>query len=420
MDIIRKERLWVFSPVTQIVFSADMIGCKDKGEFTRAVDKAMGSYPALKKKVEINESGEAFFVPMERPNYVLAEDRRSIDKIINEQERILLDIWKGEFIRLFYSEKKEGFRIIIIAHHIIGDGLSFAYLLEQILKALAGQELEEVPDKGVNMDKLKAGSKLSFPIPLMMKQMNQKWEKTNKIFTQQEYIELFNKYWEKHKSYVTYSKIEEEDFSHLINFSKSTGLTINTLLTTALMEVDGSYLDCGLAVSIREKDNIGLGNFASGISIKYHYDPNKNFISNAEKIQKLIRVKTEDINRKMFLLNFMDGITPTLIDAIYFASCSLCDNSVAKRFAKMFGYMGNPKGLSITNLRELPIKTDMGTYSVDNIMFVPPLILNAVHLIGVATAKDRLIVSLHLDGEKEIDDEVILFHKAIKRLKAMR
>lgn len=370
MNEIRKERLWVFSPVTNIVFSADMTGCKDKEEFTQAVDNVMNSYPAFKKRVEINEAGEAFFVPMEQPNYLLTEDRRCIDKIINEQEQIFFDIWKGEFIRLYYSEKKEGFRIIIIAHHIIGDGLSFAYLLDQILKALAGQKLEEVPDQGIDMDKLKAGSKLNFPIPLMMKQMNQKWEKTNTIFTEQEYTELFNKYWEKHKSYVTYSKIENEDYSQLIRFSKNTGLTINTLLTTAFMEADGSEIDCGLAVSIREEGNISLGNFASGISIKYHYDPSKSFTVNAEKIQKLIRVKTEDSNKRMFLLNFMDGIKPTLIDAIYFASCGLYDNPVAMNFAKMFGYMGNPKGLSITNLRELPIKTDIETYSVDNKYFI--------------------------------------------------
>jgi len=420
MKKIEKERLWIFSPVTNVVFNAEFNGCKDEARFTFAIREAINSFQAFKSKVVLDDEGKAFFIPIENANYSIEEDNRSLDTIICDQERRQFDIWNGEYLRFFYKKSPDGFNLLLIAHHIIGDGLSFTFLLEGVLKALSGEKLKLVLDKEIDMKTLSAKSKLNVPIRFMMSSMNKKWGKSEKNFTIQDYTKMAERYWEEHSSFVKYEKLNQEEYHILIDFSKKMKLTVNTLLTTALLAADPKCNDCGQAVSIREEDNRFIGNYASGISIKYKYNNNINFIGNAKKVQKLIREKTNNVNSKFFLMNFMNGIKPNLIDAIYFSACGFYENPVAHDFAKMFGYTGNTKGLSVTNLKLLPIVSQIENLKMKDIIFIPPLVLNAKCIIGIASLGEELYITMHIDRKIDTNIYSAMFEKAIKNIKELK
>ncbi|SEW14177.1 condensation domain-containing protein [[Clostridium] fimetarium] len=420
MKKIEKERLWIFSPVTNVVLNAEFTGCKDETRFTVAICAAVNSFQAFKSKVFLDDEGKSFFIPIENANYSIKENNSSIETLICEQEQKQFDIWNGEYLRFFYTKSSNGFTLLLIAHHIIGDGLSFSFLLESILKAMSGEKLELVPDKEIDIKTLSAKSKLSFPIRFMMGGMNKKWGKSEKKFTIQDYTKMTEKYWEEHSSFVKYEKLNQEEYHRLINFSKETKLTVNTLITTALLSADSKCNDCGQAVSIREENNRFMGNYASGISIKYKYNDNIDFISNAKKVQKLMNKKTDNVNSKFFLMNFMNGIKPNLIDAIYFSACGFYENTVAHNFASMFGYTGNAKGLSVTNLKLLPIVSQIENYNIKNVIFIPPLVLNAKRIIGIVSLGEKLYITMHIDGKKDINSHSMIFLKAIKKLKELK
>jgi len=420
MKKIEKERLWIFSPVTNVVFNAEFNGCKDEARFTFAIREAINSFQAFKSKVVLDDEGKAFFIPIENANYSIEEDNRSLDTIICDQERRQFDIWNGEYLRFFYKKSPDGFNLLLIAHHIIGDGLSFTFLLEGVLKALSGEKLKLVLDKEIDMKTLSAKSKLNVPIRFMMSSMNKKWGKSEKNFTIQDYTKMAERYWEEHSSFVKYEKLNQEEYHILIDFSKKMKLTVNTLLTTALLAADPKCNDCGQAVSIREEDNRFIGNYASGISIKYKYNNNINFIGNAKKVQKLIREKTNNVNSKFFLMNFMNGIKPNLIDAIYFSACGFYENPVAHDFAKMFGYTGNAKGLSVTNLKLLPIVSQIENLKMKDIIFIPPLVLNAKCIIGIASLGEELYITMHIDRKIDTNIYSAMFEKAIKNIKELK
>jgi hypothetical protein len=113
----------------------------------------------------------------------------------------------------------------------------------------------------------------------------------------------------------------------------------------------------------------------------------------------------------------MSSIKPTLIDAIYFNSCSDYDNKTAETFSKMFGYNGNPKGISITNLTKLHIDTKFGTFEIIDFVFVPPLVLNAKRIIGVASIGKKMVLSLHLNNDAEAEENRKFFYKGMEYLK---
>lgn len=193
--------------------------------------------------------------------------------------------------------------------------------------------------------------------------------------------------------------LEEDIYDSIYRYSKENKITVNTIVTTALIRASGELSDVGMAVNVREDGFIGMGNYATGISVKYQYNEKKNFIENAETVQKMIYDKLNNASKKYFLLQFMRSIEPTLIDAIYFNACCDYNNKTAEIFSKMFGYKGNPKGISITNLTKLPIETKYGSYEITDFVFVPPLVLNAKIIIGIATIGRKMVLSLHLNND---------------------
>lgn len=173
----------------------------------------------------------------------------------------------------------------------------------------------------------------------------------------------------------------------------------------------------GMAANIREKGFNGMGNYATGISIKYHYNEKLDFTENARQVQDLIYGKLNDASKKYFLLQFMRNIEPTLIDAIYFNVCDDYHNKTASAFGSMFGYNGNPKGISITNLTKLPIAADYGEYEIKDFAFVPPLVLNAKRIIGIASIGRKMVLSLHLRNDADAEEHCSFFYKGMEYLK---
>lgn len=228
-------------------------------------------------------------------------------------------------------------------------------------------------------------------------------------------------YWTNHQSVITTSQIRGTAYQRLIKFSKEKHLTINTLITTALCK---AALDCdetdpqdiGHAVSIRKAGYEGMGNYATGISIQYRYDHNQSFEENAGNVQKLIYTKLEDDQKKYFLLQFMGKMTGSLMDAIYFSSIEGYENKTAKTFSRMFGYDGNPKGISVTNLTRLPIADTYGAYRMKDYIFIPPLVLNAKRIVGIASLKDQMEISYVVENNYEKERMIQYFHTAMKIL----
>lgn len=115
----------------------------------------------------------------------------------------------------------------------------------------------------------------------------------------------------------------------------------------------------------------------------------------------------------------IDKERTTLNDTIYFAACEGFSNKTAYTFAKMFGYTGNPKGISITNLMKVPIGQHYGPYHLGKILFLPPMILNAKRMIGVATMGDSMVVTLHLYEDMNTVSNIQFFREGMKYLEEL-
>lgn len=413
---IDKERTWVFSPVSNIVFKVDIGGGISQEQLKKAIKNTIQQYEMFQQKIVLDETGISYYEETNVLNPTINPMNLEWSEVIKEQEKIPLQIDQGELIRFFYSQKEECMSLLIVAHHIAGDGMSFIYFIQDILRSLAERKIEYKRLQLFDMDKLPKKAKLQAPMTWLMKHMNKKWSRTGRKFDFDEYYQMYKQCWKNRETLVYTYQLKEENYDLLYQYARENQVTINTLLTTALIKVSGELCDVGMAASIREKDFTGMGNYATGISIKYKYNEKHDFLWNAKMVQKRIYSKLNNASKKYFLLQFMRHIEPTLIDAVYFNACADYENKIAKTFSKMFGYDGNPKGISITNLTQLPIETKYNDIELKDLIFIPPIVLNAKRIIGVASVGKNMRLSLHINNDKNVGANSEFFYKAMEFL----
>lgn len=416
MTLIDKERTWVYAPVNSIVIKVDIKGVFHEDQLKNAIRAAVKHYDMLHQRITIDQEGKAYYESIDTYEPVIRPMESDWIEVVKEQERLPFRIDKGELIRFFYGKTETGMALLMIAHHIAGDGISFTYFAEDIMRSLAGEDIEYKKLELFNMDRLPREAKLRPPITWLIRYMNRQWKKSGRTFRFDDYYEMHQKFWNKRETAIYTYYLEDEIYDTIYKYSKENQLTINTLITTAFIRSSGELSDVGMAVNIRDKGFTGMGNHASGISVKYQYNEKKSFARNAKIVQKMIYDKLDQPSKKYFLLQFMRSIDPTLIDAIYFNACGDFSNKTAEMFSKMFGYKGNPKGISITNLTKLPIQLKFGDYEIEDFIFVPPLVLNAKRIIGIASIGKKTIFTLHVDRD-EAEEHLKFFYKGMEYLK---
>jgi hypothetical protein len=281
------------------------------------------------------------------------------------------------------------------------------------------------PDKNVPEHPLRlfqpgdmpAGAKLNPVLGLMMRMTNRRWEKSGKVFSWEDRIRLYEKFWCTRKTEIISREMEGEALSNLLAACRDHHVTLTAAMITALLLCTYGESDVGLAVNIRPEGFDGMGNYASGFSIQYKPDLQKGFWSNAAKVHEHMLKKIKCPGKKFFLLNFMNAITPTLIDAAYYSAFDEFADPSAASMSRMFGYNGKGKGISITNLTRAPIPDRYGDICLHRIVFVPPLVPNAKRILGIVTIGNRMDVTMQYCSDYKENQSI--FEKTFKLLSSI-
>lgn len=384
---ICEERTHLFSPNINIAMLLELAGNLPASVLQEAVSAAQKNNEILNTVIRLEDNGEAFYSEATLPHPVLAERRQAWQAVVQEQARQPFRLAEGELVRYFCLPGASSTQLLIIAHHLAGDGLSIAILAEDILLALAGKKLTLRPF----LPSPKGADALSPMLRSMVKGLNRSWEKQGRVFSWEDYQELFQHYWAGRQVEILRECLSREVTQALQRRAKQEGVTLNSVLTTAFFKACGTHCDLGLAVSIRQTEDKGMGNHASGISVKYRYEDKINFWNNARAVHRHIYHKLDDPKKRLFLLRFMSSLSPTLVDSAYFSAFCGYQNRVAKTVQRMFGYSGNPKGLSVTNLGNLSALREAGMLL--DFAFIPPLVPNAKRLLGISGMNGSLQIT---------------------------
>lgn len=138
MNEIITERVNLFEPNVYITVCVEIVGKISANRLTVAIKRAFAANEATISKIVLN-GGDAFYEKMPESACKIKtenENKNWID-IVRQNEKIPFAIDKGELVRTFIIPMGNKTQLLIMAHHLVGDGKSIIYFVKDIMNALA-------------------------------------------------------------------------------------------------------------------------------------------------------------------------------------------------------------------------------------------------------------------------------------------
>lgn len=390
MKELLTERPNLFEPNVYITLVAELAGNLCPKKLVTAIQSAYEANEATMSKIVLDH-GLAYYERLYTTNCTIEITDQPWTELIKQNEKKPFRLENGELVRTFLLMSKEKTEIMIMAHHLAGDGNSMLYLLKDCMCALSNTPLTYKP-----MTLLTKASFQQTRLPVLsrwyVRYCQYKWDE--RYVTWQEYDALHHKYWQSVSSDIRYNILSTIETQTILEQAKRIGCSVNSYLVTEFLKQYQNKCEVGIPVSIREKKNEAMSNLTSAISIKYQYDTRKSFEKNAKKVHKKI---TKTIQRhQLFALHFLSELPMTLIDTVSLCTHHLQCNRLAQHTASLMGYTGKKKrDLGVSNLTVIDIPTTYGSYQINNILFVPPAISYSHNVIGISTMNGRMTITYH-------------------------
>lgn len=403
------ERTQYMSPTAAMAFRLVLKGYPGMECMKQAITGAMKANEILCCRVAGEKDGSVFYESMGEPVVKVTGmgqgDADTWKTILREQERLSFALQSGELIRFFLMDYDGKTELLMLSHHLAGDGVSMLHFVMDVLNALEGifapdpQEMSRKPVQLLKGRDLPGKAGLRPVLRILVALLNRQWQKTGHVFSFEEYGSFYATYWKSRRTGVYTGVIEGDNLMEVLAFAKKHKITVNSLLAAAVLEEENQEL--GIPVSIRPEGYEGMGNYASGITVSYAYDGNLDFGRNAEAVHNLIYEKIRNVKHKYFLLKFLSALKGSLLDASYYSAYGAYDNGAAREAADMLGFCGEADRAGLTNLTGADWIGDCARYPICQLQFIPPLPSNAKYMLGVVTYGGRMSLTLHYPGGDE-------------------
>lgn len=416
---ILSERADLFDPNMYIVMTFDIIGGAELKSLVKAAERAFTAFESTMSKIVLADTGRAYYETMPSSGCKAQTTLSDFDDLIRENEKRPFAIENGEMMKVFVKQSNDKLSVLVMAHHLAGDGKSVIYYIERMMKEYIGECGEYQPLKLLNEDTLPEDTGISNLYRSLANRYNRHWEKSGRVFDWNDRKNLNDTYWLEKKSIILKRRFSAACVENIHSKSKAAKVSINSWILTAFMKENRRYKSVGLAVDARLDGNRSMSNQATGITAQYAYCDKLSFEQNAQRLHKRIYAKLSESSRRYFILHFMPLFAPPLIDSIMMCANGLYDNKVSKKAARIMGYAPlKATVLSVTNLTRLDIDEEYSNFRIENLYFVPPLVSYAYQTFGVATTSSGMTVTFHSMSDRYTKREKQMFNNAMAFLEA--
>ena len=417
-NYIDSERANLFEPNIYIHLFVQIQGNPAVDDLAKAVTAAFTKNEVTMSKIVLENDGTAYYEKMNESGCKISITKDNWQDVIRENEKIPFNINQGELIRVFVISADGKVSLLIMAHHLVGDGKSIVYFLEDVMKSLSGEELKYKPLYLFTKDYFPLQSGLSLYMKLYVNKFNRKWRKNGRVFTWENYYDIHEAYWKKRSSQTICKTFSPAEMNQLRLNAKAVGITVNSYIITAFLYANKNKRIVGIPVDIRLNQNRSMSNQTGGIRIDHIYSDKQSFSENAKQIHDKVQKKLKNPVKKYFILRFISLFIPTLIDSVLLHTYGLFQSKTTQKLAGILGYTTDKANhLGISNLARLDIPDEYGSYKITNIIFVPPAISYAKNSIGISTIGNEMAISYHLMDNHDVAKEQAFFDRAIRIMK---
>ncbi|GMO43634.1 MAG: hypothetical protein Pg6C_05380 [Treponemataceae bacterium] len=409
------ERLFLRSPNINVCFRIIISGRIEQKRFSAAMDDVCKRHPLLNCSIKIDDN--AWLVPNTsriETEYYSYEEMPDWQVWHTETDNIPFDFLHGPLAKICVIDGGSQTEIIILGHHIIGDGVGYLNLAKDILLAL-DNKLEAIPQIPPANNKFRKGGKLGFLSKIYAKKLNKEWRKNRVRFSENDYHVFFREYRDKFVPGLYLDSIDGNDLEKLLENCKMNKLTVNELVTAAFAIAfagalsPGKELRIGVAANTRNelttKPHDCMGDYVTGISAKASV-LETDFMSNAKNIASIIRKKLNDMNNRHLIVNFLNEFDGDLIESIMFASYGNYQLPISKQIGKLIAEGFDEKGLGMSNLGKAVFKNYEAFHLLD-MQFIGPAFPANLLSVSIITVNNKLNIALRYN-ENEIKKDAVI------------
>ena len=411
-----------------------------------AVRNAVRKNELLNARVVLLENGEAYYETQvfdSNPNEVIKIYQDVYWKdLVKEQEKIAFDLDHGELVRFFFLENEEKQELVVIAHRLLGDGASIAFLIEDILDSLSDMKVAAKPyRKPIRTSK---EPKLSFMRKLQEKRIRSQWQKEGAVFSQEEYYKLYADFWQKNTSYIQYETFYADALLRIAAFAKREGVSIGAVVLTAFAKASRELRHVQTQESTDERiskaneqadmkelqkqlspENIfleissnreykGIGDYAVHKLTASLYEEEQSFAANAKRLDDML--KQSDSTEEFQVIS---RFPKSLVDSIHFQAAGLYMSPDTEWLMKELGFRTDTAGMAVTNLAKVPIPAKYRSHTLKNYVYVPPMHMGARRTLGITIFGNVMNISLHVKQDEYLTNAKLFFQKGIENLRKL-
>ncbi len=385
---------FLFEPSVYISLLATLKGEITTKEVKEAVKKAYTQNETTMSKIVL-EDGNAYFVKMVETGCKVFIDSRDWQDIMYENEKNAFRLNEGELFRIFIipNQKKQEYTLFLMAHHIIGDGKSLLFMLEDILANLSGQEVKYRPLDNAGILLPSKMIKPQFMVRSFIKLLNHMWRKERKVFGWQDYFYVHEQFWKNRKSAVRLEYREGEELAHIKRTCKELGITVNSYMVAEVLKKHPEYENYSLTLSIRG-ENRSISNKVATLKLEYMYDTQKDFSENAKQIHAQIKEHLEDDKKKFAIFYNVKEMDHNLMDGALMYTHAGYQSKAAEILAGQIGYSGKSKTRTcVTNLNKIQIQSDYGRFHLENVFGIAACMSAVEQVICVGTYQNKMTIA---------------------------
>jgi NRPS condensation-like uncharacterized protein len=339
----------------------------------------------------LDQEGQAWLVTEQVSDFELQvyEKRGDLDWLerISEQNRMPFRMNVGPLARfmLLTSESETSSDLVLYMSHVMSDGLSGLYVMEDLL-SLIGEPQGELPPLPPPVDALKSlppdvGHHAPWILRFVIGRMNARWRRSNVTFSDDDFVKVQEKRYDEKDSTILLSLTAAET-SALVEKCHMRGVTVNSVILTALVAAkhavpalagvlpDNLHLFVNVRDKLTEDPGRGCGFYAEMISIRARFNPKKDFECNLHTIHSKAKKKIHE--DRAFFEHFisMEMIDPGLLDALDFERYGMLENPTTKKFYGMMSKLYS--GVALTNLGRHDFPEQLGDLKVKKVVFLAP------------------------------------------------
>lgn len=387
---IRTERSNLFEPNVYITMCVEITKTTSVQALFTAVNEAYKANEATMSKIVLDNAIASYKRLSVSGCKVEITEKHWLD-IVKLNEKIPFALEHGELIRTFIIPTDQTIQLLVMAHHLVGDGKSILYFIKDSMTSLSGGTLTYKPLTLLTKQTL-SKTNLSLPARVYVNYCKYKWKQVP--FTWQDYYDVHKNYWQNVTSNIRYKTLSVVETKRIIEEAKHIGCSVNSYIITKLLKRYQNKCEVGIPVSIRDNENEAMTNLTSAISIHYQYNIKRSFAKNAMQVHHMIKKQIH--KNSWFVLKFLNELPPTLIDAVLLHTHNQDGNHLVEYTAKIMGYTGDRvRDMGVTNLMVLDIPNIYGQHIIENIVFVPPAVSYCNTIIGVLTTNGKMTITYH-------------------------